>query len=826
MKISLNWLRDFVNIPKDTDPEKLAQLFTIRTAEVEGVENLAAAFDNMVVGQILEIHPHPDADKLKVTKTSVGLEDKHLLQIVCGASNIYEGMYVAVALPGSRVRWHGEGDPVTLEPAKIRGVESFGMICAGDEIGIEEKSTGVVDLSTLKPHVGMPLAELLGKDDVILHIDNKSLTHRPDLWGHYGIAREISAITGEPLKQLVTTVNYPQNDVQNAAVGTEPGPLKVTVKDKKLCPRYIGVLVENVKIGPSPDWVQKRLRAIGYRPINNVVDATNYIMAEVGQPMHAFDADKIKDGIVVRVSKKDEKIVTLDGTERELPTKTLVIADAEKAVAIAGVMGGANSEVTPETTHLILESANFHPSSVRKTSVKLGLRSEAVMRFEKSLDPNLADLAMDRLCRLILEICPGARIASPKSDVKNFKEKATVINLNLKKVFSKIGKDIALEEVNTILTRLGFKILKSSATRLKVEVPSCRPVKDIEIEDDLVEEIARMHGYENIEPVLPELPIKLPLENKERKLKHYARQIMSLGLGFDEVYNYSFYSRNDIAKSLLPEELHERLENILSEDQTHMRVSLVPNMLKNVAHNLKSFDSFKIYEIGRTYEDLQEYFPKEEKKICAMVVRSGASKDGANPGKDGTGVFHEAKGALEKFLESCRAPAWEMKKGESLCTYAHPAKYAGYFLKSDGREIAKLYELHPLVLKNHGLEKTSVAAFEINFTLLASLEPKATKYKPLPRFPGIEIDVSVMVDKNTEVGRLQKIVVESDKTLVREVRLFDSYEGPNLPEGKKSFAFKILLQSDERTLTDAEMKGVQQKIFDGLKAAGGAIRGL
>jgi phenylalanyl-tRNA synthetase beta chain len=809
MKISLNWLRDFVNIPKDTDPSKLAQLFTVRTAEVEGVENLSAAFENMVVGQIKEIHPHPDADKLKVTKTSVGMEDKHLLQIVCGASNIYEGMYVAVALPGSKVRWHGEGEPVTLEPAKIRGVESFGMICAGDEIGIEEKSTGVVDLSAMKPHVGMPLAELLGKDDVILHIDNKSLTHRPDLWGHYGIAREVSAITGEPLKPLVTTVNYP----------SDTGALKVEVKDKKLCPRYIGVLVENVKIEPSPEHLQKRLKAIGYRPINNIVDATNYIMAEVGQPMHAFDADKIKDGIVVRVSRKDEEIVTLDGEKRKLPTKTLVIADSEKAVAIAGVMGGANSEVTQETTRLILESANFHPSSVRKTSVKLGLRTEAVMRFEKSLDPNLADLAMDRLCRLIQEICPSAKITGSKVDVKNFKDKNVVINLNLKKVFSKIGKDIPLEEVNTILTRLGFKILNSSSTRLKVEIPSCRPVKDIEIEDDLVEEIARLHGYENIEPVIPELPIRLPLENKERKLKHYARQVLSWGLGFDEVYNYSFYGKNEIAKSLLPEELHEKMENSLSEDQTHLRVSLVPNMLKVVAHNLKSFDSFKIYEIGRTYEDLQEYFPKEEKKICAVIVKSGSGKQSAE-------AFYEAKGALEKFLASMRTPPCEMRKGESLCTFAHPAKYAGYFLKSDGREVARLFELHPLVLKNFGLEKVAVAAFEVNFSLLASLNPIEQKYRPLPRFPGIEIDVSVMVDKKSEIGGLQKIIAQSNKSLVKDVRLFDSYEGPNLPEGKISFAFKVMLRSDERTLTDAEMKTVQQKIFDGLTAAGGSIRGL
>jgi len=823
MRISLNWLRDFVNIPTDTDPEKLAHLFTVRTAEVEGVENPAAAFEHMVAGQILEIHPHPNADKLKITKTTVGA-GKDPLQLVCGASNIYEGMYVAVALPGSRVRWHGQGDPVTLEPATIRGVESFGMICAADEIGAEataeEKAAGVMDLSGLKPLPGTPLAEVFGADDIILHVDNKSLTHRPDLWGHYGIAREISAITREPLKPIVSRVDYPATPAADAPA-TAIQPLDIKVKDKKLCPRYIGVLMEGIKIEDSPPWMQKRLRAIGSRPINNIVDATNYVMAELGQPMHAFDADKIDGGIVVRTAKSGEEIETLDGVKRKLDKEMLVIADHKKAVAIAGVMGARNTEIEAGTTRLILESANFHPSSVRKTSTKLGLRTDAVMRFEKSLDPNLAEQAMDRLCELILKLCPTAKIASGKIDVKNFKDKRIVINLDLKRVYSKIGKEISPEEILDILHRLGLRAIKTTGKKLKIEIPSFRPMKDISIEDDLVEEIARMHGYENIEPKLPELPIRLPLENHERKLKHFARQAMSWGLGFDEVYNYSFYSLDDIRKCLIPEELHEKLQNCLSEDQTHLRVSLVPNMLKNVAHNLKSFDRFRIYEIGRTYEDLQEYFPIEEKKICAMIV--APAKESA---KETDGLFYEAKGALEQFLKMFRAPKLEMKKGESLCQYAHPAKYAEYSLKNDGTVIAKLFEMHPLVLKNWDLGNVNVAAFEINFTRLAALVQPEQKYHPLPRFPGIEIDVSVVVDKNTEVGGVQKLIAKSGNELVREIRLFDSYTGPNLPEGKKSLAFKVIMQADDRTLTDAEMKTVQQQVFDSLVKAGGTIRGL
>jgi phenylalanyl-tRNA synthetase beta chain len=804
MKVSFNWLRDFVDIPRDTDSGAFARLFTLRTAEVEGVEDQSEAFADIVVGQIQEIHPHPNADKLKITKTSVG---KETLQIICAAANIREGMYVAIALPGAKIRWHGEGDLLTLEPAKIRGEESFGMICAGDEIGLEATPEGILDISPLKPAIGMPLSELLEKNDVILHIDNKSLTHRPDLWGHYGIAREVAAITGKPLKPLTPQVAYP----------TEGQKISVSVKDKKLCPRYIGVAIEGIKIEPSPEWMQKRLISAGYRPINNVVDVTNYVMAETGQPMHAFDAAKIETGIVVRTAKPNEGIVTLDGVIRKLTTEMLVIADHKKAVAVAGVMGGANSEVDSQTTKIILEAANFNPASVRKTAAKLQNRTEAVQRFEKSLDPNLADLAMDRAVELILQICPQARITAPKNDIKNFKDPKTVITIDLNRLSSKIGKEIESKQVLEILGKLQFPVAKVSKGKIKVQIPSFRPMKDISIEDDLVEEIARMYGYENIEPVIPELPVHLPIENKERKLKHYARQVMSLGLGFNEVYNYSFYGMDEIRNCLLPEELHEKIDNYLSADQTHLRVSLVPNMLKNVATNLKNFDRFGIYEIGRTYEDLQEYFPLEKKKICAMLV---------SPANKCESSFYDAKGALEAFLRAMHAPALELTKGESLCPYAHPNKYASYRVKETGEEIARVFEIHPKVLMNHKLEKVSIGAFEVNFNELAALIQPDTKYKPIPRFPGIEIDVSVLMNKNTEIAKITKLISQADPTLIKEVKLFDSYEGANIPETKKSLSFKITLRADDRTLIDEDMQRTRLEVFKHLTHAGGEIRGI
>lgn len=822
MKISLNWLKDFVQLPQKLDPQEFAHTFTLRTAEVEHVENQAKSMENIVVGKIIKIKPHPDADKLQITETQIGPDandPNDIKQIVCGGPNIKEGMFVAVALPGSFVRWHGEGDLVKLSKAKIRGVESYGMICAGEEIGLAPTPDGIVDLADIANKenlkTGTPLSEALNKNDIILTIDNKSLTHRPDLWGHYGIARETAAIYGLSLKKPDTKSSYPSKATKT---------LDIEITAPKLCPRYLGVLIENIKIEPSPLWMQQRLINTGYRPINNIVDATNYVMAEFGQPMHAFDADIIKGGIIVRTATKNEKFKTLDGSEHKLTEDMLVIADHVKPVALAGIMGGANSEISDSTTRIIIESANFNPASVRKTSTKLGLRTESVQRFEKSLDPELAETAIDRICELIMEMCPQAQIATPKIDKGTYKPQNNKVSIDLKKVFSKIGKEIPMEEVQSILEKLEFKIDKTSnaksETTTTVQVPSHRATKDVSIEDDLVEEIARLHGYENIEPILPKLPTILPEENTERKLKHRAREILSLGLGFTEVYNYSFYSQKDVHKCMLPEELHITVENYLSEDQTHMRVSLVPNILKNIALNLKNSNEFNIYEIGRTYEDLQEYFPIEEKKICGAIIRDK---------KYSSEVFYDAKGALESLLKFFNTKELTLRKGTALCPQAHPTKYASYVLNEgteDETEIARVYELHPLIAKNYELEKAKIGIFEINFTKLSALNLKPAQYKPIPRFPDIHFDISVVIDRKKEMEEIRSAITKSNDGLITNVQLFDLYEGPNIPEGKKSAAFKITLQAEDRTLTDAEMKETQAEIFKNLQTIGGEIRGL
>lgn len=822
MLISLNWLKDFLDLPKNLDPKELATELTIKTAEVDSVHDESKAFENIVVGQIIELKPHPKADKLRIAMTSVG---KETLQIICGGSNLSEGMYVAVAKPGAKVKWHGQGDYVTLERTKIRDVESVGMICAGAEIDIEDphakEDRHILDLSGIKPKVGANLSEIFDRNDVIFEFDNKALTHRPDLWGHYGIAREIAALTNTDLKPLKISSQIPTKSLPGDRQGEM---IKVEVKDPKLCPRYCGLIINNIKIGPSPDWLQKRLKATGHGVHNNIVDITNYVMIELGQPMHAFDKNYIKSGIIVRSAESQETITCLDEKIRELEPNTLVIADHEKPVAIAGVIGGENSGVNENTTSIILESANFNSTSIRRASTKFLLRTEAVQRFEKALDPNLAEIAIKRATELILQICPDAYVAGPITDVKNFPTTPLKIDLSTNTARSKIGAEISDKQIKEILEKLEFKIeAKKSSTKAKtsaksttytVTIPSFRASKDIKSEDDLIEEIARIYGYENLPAELPNLPTHLPLENNERFKKHRARELLSYGLGFTEVYNYSFYGKAEIHACLLKEEGHVKLLNYLSEDQTHLRTTLTPNILKNLQNNVKFTDHIKIYEIGHTYREIGQFMPLEEKRITGAILVKGKTDD----------PFYEAKGVIETFFNRYSIPLPQPAKGIQNTPYSHPNKAISY-VDQNAQTLAKVFMLHPLVAKNHELENYSIGIFAINFTELMKLPITTRKYKRIPRFPIIEIDVSVLINATTEIQNIQKTIISADHNLIANVELFDIYQGPNIPSGKKAVAFKITLQAENRTLTDTEMLEVQAKIFKNLEKLGGTIRG-
>ncbi|MFH1175118.1 MAG: phenylalanine--tRNA ligase subunit beta, partial [bacterium] len=637
MKISLNWLKTIIDIPDEITPEKLAEDLTLKTVEVEGIERKGENLEGVVVGQIKSVKNHLDADNLKICQVDIG--ENGLKQVVCGGINLFENMFVAVAKLGARVKWHGQGDLVEIKKTKIRGIDSEGMICAASEIGLEdlfsaESEKEIIDLekTSFTPpllseeglgevclseddkkdanrfrnlEAGNSLADFLGLNDVIIDIDNKSLTNRPDLWGHIGIAREVAAIFGLKTKiaglprsiffQLAN--NTPRNDK-----------IEIKVESSKLCPRYMAVAMSGIKIEPSPMWMQERLLAIGMRPINNIVDITNFVMLETGQPMHAFNQSSIiNEQLSIRNAREGEKIITLDGVERELDENMLVIADSEKPIAIAGIMGGANSEIDENTTEIILEAANFEKVSSRKTASKLGLRTEASMRYEKGLDPNLAELALARCIELIKQIIPNAEISSEIADIKNFSNNSFVVEISKEFINKKIGIEIKKEKIEEILKSLGFEVNFSSSRRgelkggeeiLKVKIPSWRATGDIEIPEDIVEEIARIYGYNSIDLKMPEVFIDVQKEDKELNVIKKIKEILSMGSGMSEVCNYAFVSAKQIEDLGMETEKHIKIANPLSKEQEFLRSNLAISLIKNAKENLRYFDKFKIFEIG------------------------------------------------------------------------------------------------------------------------------------------------------------------------------------------------------------------------------------
>ncbi len=822
MNISLNWLKKFTDVPETISAQELAQLFTIRTAEVEGVINEGEIFHNIVIGEIISIQPHPNATKLRVTQTNVGAQHGGTLQIVCGAQNITEGQKVIVALPGSKVKWHGEGDYITLEKAELRGVESNGMICAGEEVGLEATPGGILDLSTYEPtkdyelKPGTPLSFLLNKNDVILEIDNKSLTHRPDCWGHYGIAREMSAIFGTKLKPYEKAVK-----LAKTTHGTSP--LKIQIHDKDICPRFTACIVKNIKVKESPEWLKETLTKIGIRPVNNIVDVTNYVMVELGQPLHAYDRHTVAtDMLDIRYAHADEQLETIDHRHHKLNKEDPIITNTKHPLTIAGVMGGAYSEISDSTTEIILESANWQPATVRKASQRHGLRTDAVQRFEKSLDPEMTLPAILRAIALIQKIYPKAELEGSIVDEYTHKNPTKIITIDPQKIQEKIGTAISTPDIITLLKRLQFNVksLSGKPKKLEITVPSFRATKDINSEDDILEEVARLHGYEKIQPTLPSLPIKLPQENTQRKLEHQTRNVLSHKLGLSEVYNYSFYSKDELAACNLPEDLHLKLENYLSSEQTHLRISLIPNLLKNLQSNLRFTQEIGIYEIGRSYTEEHEFFPREE----IIVTGALTSQTHESP-------FLAVKGIIDALASELSLTTQDWERGTAFAPTAHPNRYIELKTTEESLEnqpgFARVYQLHPLVAQHYELPVTT-AIFEVNLTHLLT-QKQAEKigekrYAPIPKYPGIEIDIAVLIDKTIPAGTLQKAIHAANKNLIQHVNLFDHYEGQNIEPTKKSLAYRILLQSSERTLTEEDLNTTQKTITDAIQQLGGTIR--
>ncbi|MFH1089735.1 MAG: phenylalanine--tRNA ligase subunit beta [Candidatus Uhrbacteria bacterium] len=804
MLLSKKWLQDFVEIPANLSDQDLAERISACTVEVEEIVSQAGPLEKIVVGKILSVNPHPNADKLRVCEVNLGTIDDAPVQIVCGGSNLSDGMKVAVATVGAKVKWHGEGELVEIAPTKLRGVDSFGMICSANEIGLatgQEGEKEIVDLSYLEVEPGTSLAEALNLDDTIFDVDNKSLTNRPDLFGHHGMAREISALLSTKFSEFVP----------KKMSGGKGFSLSVNVEDPELCPRYMGVVIDGLKVAPSPDWLQKRLFAVGMRPINNLVDVTNYVMLEIGQSLHAFDASKLENSgrkektveIVVKRATDKEKFKTLDGQEHELNSDVLMICDGKKPVTMAGIMGGQNSEIDENTTTVFLESANFNSACIRKTSQKLGLRTEASLRYEKSLDPNLAELALARTLELIFELVPSAKIVSPIVDASNFELNQGPIVLSIKKLNSKLGFEIDLKEAVGILERLGFEV-KEKADELLVKIPSWRATKDISIAEDLIEEIARVYGYEKIVSSLPTAAVVSPIKDPVRELSRKVRHILAERFLSTETYNYSFVSPVTLLR--MKEELKDYIElaNPVSKERPYLRRCLATNLLENVEKNQKFSDTVSLFEVGCRY--ISE-LPGEESGEGKVLPRQDNWLGLAFSKKGDSQPFREVKRALGGLLEELGYD-FELKAPEEKFAWGHPSRLAEIFVAD--KIVGYLSEVDPGVATDLGLDSRT-AVGEINLTHLATLPVPEKKYEKIPEFPDVKRDLAFIVARSTEYSVLEKSLQKVSE-LLHNIELFDIYQGKGIDPDKKSVAIHLTFRATDRTLSSEEVGVEMEKL--------------
>ncbi|KKQ40805.1 MAG: Phenylalanine-tRNA ligase beta subunit [Candidatus Magasanikbacteria bacterium GW2011_GWA2_37_8] len=803
MLLSYNWLKQYLNLPSAVTVFDVGEKLKISTVEVEAIKKMGENLENIVVGKVMSADKHPDADKLKLCKVDIGHEQ---VKIVCGGSNVVEGMLVALAKIGAKVRWHGEGDLIELAATKIRGIESSGMICASAEIGLgdmfpikDEKE--ILDLTNYNFKVGEPLTKALGLDDIVLEIDNKSLSNRPDLWGHYGIAREVAVLFNKDLADYKT---------EEIKTGKE---LKVTVEvlDKKLCPRYMAVAVGGIKVGPSPDWLKKKLLTVGINPINNIVDITNYVMLDIGQPMHAFDAELVGNDtntkiITIRLAEDKEKFKALDDNEYELTENDLVIADSEKVLAVAGVIGGVSSAITNNTKAIIFESANFLATNIRKTSTRLDVRTDSAQRFEKSLDPNLCELALKKAVELVCQICPEAKAISKVVDESDFVLPVGPIEIAKNLFEKKIGAVIPEKEIVRILEKLGFE-LKDKKDAWSVKIPTWRATKDISLAEDLVEEVLRIYGYDKIVSSLPNFPINPPVVNKLRKLEHQVVDILVQKFSYNEVYNYSFISGEQIKNLADDPAFYIELDNPLAKDRPYLRRQLLPNLLANVAGNISHRSEVKIFEIGkvfrnnksglRTAENSDELLPNQDVWFTAVYV----SKKEQNP-------FWEVRRLLEALGQELKFD-WETVLEEKVPVREHATRTA---LIRSNIPVGVVGEVAPKISENFGVDYR-VGFLQLNLSdLQESGKFKEINYVPASNYPEVERDVAIVVNKKFThqeiVNELQKI----DPLLIK-VELFDVYTGEHVAIDKKSMAYRLTYYHPDHTLVSVEVDTIHNKVL-------------
>lgn len=767
MKFSYNWIRELVP-DLSTPARELEPLITIKTAECEGLETIGAYLASACVARVESVDPIPGSDN---RKAMVRTGRYGVKTVVCGAPNCRAGMLTAYVPVGKKT---------------IQGIESDGMLASGAELGVNRDSLGVLEI---EGQVGAPIPGCV--PDSMIEIDNKSITHRPDLWGHLGMAREVAAITRNSWRDPVRMECIPQG----------PPPVKVSIENLDLCPRYSALVFENVTVKPSPLWLQCRLTAIGLNPINNIVDLTNYIMAELAQPMHAFDRDRLEgDSILVRNARLGERLTALNQEEYLLDESNLVIADSKGPIALAGVIGGSESAISRNTTAIVLESANFQAASVRKTSSRLKLRTDASMRFEKSQDAANTVRGLARAVELLEELSPDIRLVGGLADQNRPAGPPPSLALPIDWLIRKLGRVVSAAEVRDILERLAFGISEPAPGVLSVTIPSWRATKDISVKDDLVEEVGRMIGYDSIEPKPPAVLSTAPARNEERAFQRAVRFLFA-SQGFTEVYNYSFISEEQAMAFGFDPADRVRVANPIASDQTLMRWSLLPGIWKNILENSKHLDTFRLFEIGREIHRRPEGLPDEISHLIAAIY----GKD------DGQAALLESKRAAECLMEGAEVQPSPARP------YEHPARAADVLWR--GKVVGRLFELHPSML-----EGGRAAILDLDLQLIQELRPGEKSYTPVRRYPSSAFDLSVIAAAREPVGDLKKKLSVFAGLLLEEIVYVRQYSGPPLPEGTKSVSFRITVGSAERTLSSEEVGEIRSRMIEGMRGLGYELR--
>ena len=793
MLVPLKWLNEYVKID-DIDPQEFADSMTMSGSKVEEVIETGKEIENVVTGRIVKIEKHPNAEKLVVCQMDVG---NGIIQIITGADNVREGQVVPVALHGSKLP-----GGVKIKRGKLRGLESNGMLCSAAELGLGEYVPNAAAGIYILPEdtkVGVDIKDVLNLGNAV--IDFEITSNRPDCLSMIGMAREASVTFNRPLS--IPEIHVKEND-QNVNDFID-----VEIKAKDLCRRYAVRVVKNVKIEESPDWMKERLKEAGVRPINNIVDITNYVMLEYGQPLHAFDYDKISGKkIIVRRAKDGESLKTLDGKDRELDNSMLVIADPKKPLVVAGVMGGEDSEVTEKSRNILFETANFNGTSVRLTSKKLGFRTEASSRFEKGIDPNIALDALNRAAELVVELKAGEVVSGV---VDNYDNELTpwTVDISPDRINRFLGTNIPTDKMASILERLKIDVVDKDKDVMKAVIPTFRA--DIELEEDIAEEIARIYGYNNIESTRIKGEALEGGLNREQKIEGIARDILT-GSGLYETITYSIVSPDDFDKINIPKNSALRntitILNPLGRDLSIMRTTLIPSMLEVIARNYsKKIESAGFFELGRVYWPLDDKISKLPEEKNMLVI-----------GMYGDCDFYDIKGCIELLLQSLGIRKYEFKRESDNATF-HPGKTAKLEVKR--KNIGIVGEIHPDIIERFDIPK-HVYICELDFDEIVSLSELDKHFKPLPKYPSIERDMALLVDRNIMASEIEDIIREKGGNLIESIKLFDVYEGKQIPEGKKSIAYSIIYRSNSRTLKDDEVNKVHDSIIKSVESNLGA----